>query len=179
MVKLRLVAAGAIAIVMGACADTGTVAGPQPASQVQTRAAAASHQIAASGSYDALVDFSTITLTPRGQQCEITVKGQLVFTTGTLHGVAPGQTTALEFATCDEVAANPPGTFPDVFHSELVFDGTADGNPAHADVRYMGRSEPGGHINGRLVFSNGIAGQVDADAFIAVGGTYDGSLVVP
>jgi hypothetical protein len=42
----------------------------------------------------------------------------------------------------------------------------------------MGRSQPGGHIDGRFVFSNGVAGRLEADAKIAVGGTYQGSLVV-
>jgi hypothetical protein len=76
------------------------------------------------------------------------------------------------------VAANPPGTFPDVFKSELAFEGTVDGDPAQANVLYMGRVQPGGRIEGRLVFSNGVSGVLDVDARVAVGGEYSGSVVV-
>jgi hypothetical protein len=105
------------------------------------------------------------------------VDGELVFT-GTIEGVARGTTSALVFAPCADVATTPPGTFPDVFKSELEFVGTVDGEEARADVLYMGRVQPGGAIEGRLLFHNGVDGRLEADAVVAVGGTYDGSVVV-
>jgi len=126
----------------------------------------------ASGDFDAIVDFSTLTLTPKGANCLLTVDGTLVFT-GTIEGSADGTTTALVFATCDEVIANP-GADSDVFHSALHFTGTIDGEPAEADVTYQGRSAPGGAIDGMLRFTNGAHAQLDAQAQIAVGGSYEG-----
>jgi hypothetical protein len=76
------------------------------------------------------------------------------------------------------VAANPPGTFRDVFKSELAFEGMVDGEPARANVLYMGGVQPGGQIEGRLVFSNGVEGRLQADAIVAVGGEYSGSVVL-
>ena len=76
------------------------------------------------------------------------------------------------------MATTPPGTFRDVFKSELVFDGTVDGEPAHANLLYMGRVQPGGRIEGRLVFSRGVAGRLEVEARVAVGGEYRGAVVV-
>jgi hypothetical protein len=46
-------------------------------------------------------------------------------------------------------------------------------------VLYMGSvAPPNGEIDGRLVFSNGVAGVLDVEARVAVGGSYSGSLVV-
>ena len=53
-----------------------------------------------------------------------------------------------------------------------------DGEAAEANLLYMGRVRPGGDIEGRLVFSRGIAGRLEADAVVAVGGTYSGSVVI-
>src|SRR5215213_1867003 len=175
MRSLRLVAAGTVLLIAGGCVDRRDALGPtSPASSA--RSASAARQIQAQGHFDALVDFSTLTLTPRGSNCLLQVKGQLVFT-GTIEGTATGQTTALVFATCSEVASSPPGTYPDVFHSELVFEGTVDGEPAQANGLYTGRSEPGGHIDGRLILSSGVAGRLEVDAQLAVGGEYSGSVV--
>ncbi|MFN2563900.1 MAG: hypothetical protein ABR499_02655 [Gemmatimonadaceae bacterium] len=116
-------------------------------------------------------------MTPRGRNCLLQVNGRLVFT-GTIEGTATGTTRALVFAPCSEVATSPPGTFPDVFKSELRFEGTVDGKPAQANVLYMGRVQPGGQIEGRLVFSKGVAGRLEVDAQVAVGGKYRGSVVV-
>ena len=169
---LRLVATGTALLVVGGCVDDRNLVDPTaPALSVQAR------QIQASGHFDAIVDFSTLTLTPRGSNCLLQVNGQLVFT-GTIEGTATGQTTALVFAPCSDVATNPPGTFSDVFKSELVFEGTVDGEPAQANVLYMGQVQPGGQIEGRLVLSNGVAGVLEADAVVAVGGEYSGSVVV-
>jgi len=178
---LRLAATVMAMLTVGGCADGPAILDPGLSSSPQDRASAVTaspaRRIHASGAFDAVVDFTTITLTPRGRNCLIRVKGRLVFT-GTLVGPAIGQTTALVFASCADVAAHPPGTFPDVFHSELKFDGLVDGRRATANVRYMGRSERGGHIAGRLVLSHGVEGRLAVDARLAVGGTYDGSVVV-
>jgi hypothetical protein len=76
------------------------------------------------------------------------------------------------------VAASPPGTFPDVFRSELAFEGTVDGEPARANMLYMGRVQPGGQIAGRLVLSDGVRGKLEVEARVAVGGEYGGSVVI-
>jgi hypothetical protein len=60
----------------------------------------------------------------------------------------------------------------------LSFEGTVDGEPAQANVLYMGRVQPGGHITGRLVLSNGVQGRLEVEAQVAVGGEYRGSVVV-
>src|SRR5206468_7964066 len=95
----------------------------------------ATRQVQTSGSFDAIVDFSTVTLTPKGGNCLLQVQGQLVFH-GTIEGTANGTTSALEFAPCSDVAVNPPGTFPDEFQFDGVFDGTVAGEPAHANMLY-------------------------------------------
>jgi hypothetical protein len=168
---LRLVATGTALLIVGGCADSRTILDPTPPALSSAR------QIQTSGHFDAIVDFSTLRLTPRGGNCLLQVNGQLVFT-GTIEGAATGQTTALVFAPCPDVAASPPGTFRDVFRSELAFEGTVDGQPARANLLYMGRVQPGGQIAGRLVFSNGVAGRLEVEARVAVGGEYGGSVVV-
>lgn len=147
---------------------------PEPSLQANAIAGA---PIGTSGQFDALVDFSTLSLTPRGSNCLLTVNGQLVFS-GTIEGPAVGTTSALVFATCGEVATSPPGTFRDVFRSELQFEGTVDGEPAEAHMIYQGRVQEGGRIEGRILLSNGLAGVLDVEAQVAVGGSYTGSIVV-
>src|SRR5687767_5735647 len=118
---LRIVAIGTALLIVGGCADGDDMLGPTaPAVHAPELAASAAQRIQTSGEFDAIVDFSTLTLTPRGSNCLLQVEGQLVFT-GTIQGAAIGQTSALVFAPCADVAASPPGTFPDVFKSELVF----------------------------------------------------------
>ena len=178
---LRLVSTGTALLIVGGCADGGGA----PTAPELTRegrssaptAASAARRIPASGSFAAVVDFSTLRLTPRGSNCLLQVAGQLVFS-GTIQGPATGRTTALVSAPCADVAANPPGTFSDVFRSDLVFDGTVNGEPARAKLLYTGRVQPGGEITGRLIFSRGVEGSLNADAVVAVGGTYRGSVVV-
>lgn len=174
---LPLLAAGT-ALLLAGC-DDGRNAPAPTAPSLSTQAASRSRVIQASGTFDAIVDFSTLTLTPTsdGRNCLLVVKGQLVFS-GTLEGAAPGQTTALVFAPCADVATNPPGTFPDVFKSELVFEGTVAGEPARANVIYTGRSQPGGHIDAYLLLYNGVLGTLEVDAQLAVGGSYRGPVVV-
>lgn len=178
---LRLVATGTAVLIVGGC-DGREPLVPAAAAAAERGAAlevaaAASHPVDASGHFDAIVDFSTLTLTPRGSNCLLQVKGRFVFS-GTIVGIANGQTTALVFATCEEVASKPPGSDPDVFTSDAVFDGTVNGEPATARVMYQGRVQPGGHISGHLLFSNGVAGKLDTEGQVAVGGEYHGSLVV-
>jgi hypothetical protein len=179
---LRLVATGTALLIVGGCADDRNILDPTaPALSVQgyssELAASPARQIQTSGDFDAIVDFSTLTLTPRGSNCLLQVEGRLVFP-GTIEGTATGQTSALVFAPCSDVATSPPGTYPDVFRSELVFEGTVDGEPAGANVLYMGRVQPGGQIAGRLILSNGVQGRLEVEAQVAVGGEYRGSVVV-
>ena len=171
--RLPRLAAASLALLVVACTDAPDALAPSS----PARAASAAQQVQAAGHFDALVDFSTLTLTPRGENCLLDVRGQLVFT-GTLEGTADGHTSALVFATCEEVATTPPGTYPDVFKSELAFEGTVNGEPVTATGWYMGRSEPGGAIDGRLVLHGDARGALDVDARIAVGGEYAGMVVV-
>ena len=171
---LRIAVAGTAALLVAGCTDAPRLLGP---TTPRAASANAARQVDASGHFDAIVDFRTLVPTPRGQNCLLDVDGQLVFT-GTIVGTATGHTQALVSATCAEVASAPPGTYPDVFHSALVFDGTVDGTPVHAEGWYMGRSQPGGGIDGRLVLHGGARGVLDVQARIAVGGDYAGSLVV-
>jgi hypothetical protein len=177
---LRLVATGTAVLIVGGCGGHDVLA-PDRAPAVQGNspelAASAARRVEVTGGFDAIVDFSTLTLTPKGSNCLLTVKGRLVFN-GTIQGVAPGQTNALVFATCADVASHPPGTYPDVFVSTLAFEGTVDGVPARANVVYTGRSQPGGHISAHFIFYHGVEGVLDVEAQLAVGGTYHGSVVV-
>ena len=174
---VQVVISGTSLLVLSACADGRASLQPTaPARSVDASVSAAA-PIETSGHFDAIVDFSTVTLTPRGSNCLLQISGRLVFS-GTIQGTATGRTSALEFAPCDQVAVNPPGTFEDVFKSVAVFDGTVNGQPAHANLLYMGRVQVGGAIDGRFVFSNGVAGELDVQSIVAVGGTYSGSVVV-
>jgi hypothetical protein len=169
-------------LIVAACADGRDALGPTPTAlsvEAKPTAAAASgaRQVDATGSFAALVDFSTLTLTPLGNNCRLVVDGQLVFT-GTIQGTATGTTSALVFAPCSEVATTPPGTYRDVFRSDLEFTGTVDGELATAKVIYQGGVEPGGAIDAHIIFSRGVAGVLDADAIVAVGGEYSGTVVV-
>lgn len=177
---LRPVAVGTALLIVGGCASGDDVLGPA-ARAVQDHSsdvpALAARRVEATGAFVANVNFSTLTLTPRGSNCLLEVEGALVFT-GTIQGTATGQTSALVFAPCEQAGTNPPGTFPDVFKSELEFEGTVDGVPASAKLLYMGRVQEGGQIDGRLIFSNGVEGRLEARAQVAVGGEYSGFLVV-
>ena len=51
----------------------------------------------------------------------------------------------------EQVATTPPGTFRDRFRSELVFEGTVDGEPASAKLLYAGRVQQGGPADFFLV----------------------------
>ena len=178
---VRFLSTGTAILIVCGCGESRYPFDPTvPSFTVQSGAAelrASARQIQTSGQFDAIVDFSTVTLTPRGRNCLLQVDGRLVFT-GTIEGTATAHTSALEFAPCSEVPTVPPGTFADVFKSEAVFVGTVDGEPARANLLYMGRVAPGGTIAGRFVFSNGIEGRLDVTARVAVGGTYQGSVVV-
>jgi hypothetical protein len=172
---------GTALLIAAACTDGRGIAaptGPALTARDQSPGRAAERKVGTSGHFDALVDFSTLTLTPRGRNCLLQVRGQLVFT-GTIAGTATGQTTALVSAPCADVATTPPGTFSDVFKSELTFEGTVAGASARADMRYIGRVQPGGAIEAHLVLSNGVSGVLDViDGVVAVGGDYSGAVVV-
>jgi hypothetical protein len=159
------------------CGDTTAPGDADIATRTSHLASHAAGPVAVAGEFAAVVDFSTLTLTPRGQNCLLQVGGQLIFS-GTIAGVGTGTTTALVLATCAEVASSPPGTHRDVFHSELTFDGTIAGAPAQGHMIYQGRVQEGGRIEGRILASRGIAGTLVVDAVVAVGGSYSGSIVV-
>ncbi|MDQ4080835.1 MAG: hypothetical protein M3125_08770, partial [Gemmatimonadota bacterium] len=119
MTILRSIAVGTALLIVGGCANGDDVLGP-------TARAAQDHssdlpaftasRVEATGAFAANVNFSTLRLTPRGNNCLLEVEGELVFT-GTIQGAATGQTGALVFAPCEQAGNNPPGTFPDVFKS--------------------------------------------------------------
>lgn len=181
MKSTRLLVSAVAALVSISCADGPGVTEPTaPAGALQLGTGLSSDiagPVAATGTYAAIVDFTTLRLTPTGGNCLLVVDGQLVFS-GTIEGAATGTTTALVLATCAEVAAAPPGTDRDVFTSELEFEGTIGGVPAQGNMLYQGRSVDGGRIEGRVIASGGIAGVLDVEARVAQGGTYSGSIVV-
>ena len=124
----RLAVTGSALLIVAGCADGRTVLDPAtPQLSGEARASDLAREparrVATSGEFDAVVDFTTITFTPRGRNCLLQVNGTLVFT-GTIDGEATGRTSALVFAPCSDVMTTPPGTFRDVFKSELVFEGT-------------------------------------------------------
>ena len=179
----RCVISGTILLAAAGCVNDRTPTDPgSPALDDRRDAsgvAAGARRVEATGHYTAVVDFSTLTLTPRGRNCRLEVDGTLFFT-GTIEGTATAHTSALVFAPCADVATTPPGTYRDVFTSRMVFDGTVDGEPAHANLLYQGETEVGGAIDAHLIFSNGLAGVLDAvDARVAVGGDYRGAVIVP
>lgn len=129
----------------------------------------------ASGTFKADIDFDTLSLAPVGSNCVLQVDGELTFS-GTLEGTAPGTTTALVFASCDEAATHPPGTFRDVFISALEFEGAVDGVPVTADVTYQGQVREGGSVDALIRVSNGANGVLEVEGSVAEGGSYSGSL---
>src|SRR5688500_12471045 len=183
MNTLRLIAGAATFLAVSGCADgRDTIALTDPAISTQDDKSAVSANAASlvtvSGQYAALVDFTTLSLTPKGNNCFLEVDGQLVFT-GTIQGTATGTTSALVLAPCADVASNPPGTFGDTFKSDLVFEGTVNGESTTANLRYVGQVKPGGDINARLVFTGGVTGSLEtSNAVVAVGGDYSGQVVV-
>ena len=133
--------------------------------------------VMAKGAFTASVDFATLTLMPVGANCLLEVDGALHFT-GTLEGLASGTTRALVLADCADVAVNPPGTFADVFRSNLEFIGTIDGEPTIADLTYRGKTAVGGDIRAVMILSNGAKGVLHVDAIVVVGGTYKGIVLL-
>ena len=178
----RFVATVMVLLLVGGCGngrDGNDLTAPSltASSSSADRTSSPAHRIATSGQFDALVDVSTLTLTPRGRNCLLEVAGRLVFT-GTFQGTAVGRTRALVSASCAKVATTPPARLRDIFKSELVFNGTVDGAPARANLLYSGGVEPGGRIEGRLLFFKGVAGTLKVEAKVAVGGKYRGAVVV-
>ena len=125
-----------------------------------------------SGRFTATVDLTSVQLQdkPYGS-CLLTVNGVLEFY-GSLKGEAAGTTNALEAAPCSDVAANPPGTYFDVFQFRGHFDGTVNGRPLSVPLTYTGITRVGGHIDAVIVLRGSGIGPLKADAVVAVGGTY-------
>ena len=140
-----------------------------------TAPVSADERMPAMGDFTADADFSTLSLTPVGDNCLLVVEGVVKFP-GTLDGIAPARTRALVLASCPEVAVTPPGTFKDVFSSRLEFAGTVNGTPTIADITYRGVTEVGGDIKARMFLSKGLRGVLRVEAIVVVGGTYDGFL---
>jgi hypothetical protein len=176
MKAMRTILAGVPSLLLLGCMEASvSPTAVEPPRSEQAAMAGPSDQL---GTFTAVVDFSTLSLTPRGRNCRLVVDGMLVFS-GTVEGTATGTTTALVFAPCSEVATTPPGTYRDIFTSELRFVGTVNGEAATADALYQGVTEVGGAIDAHLHFANGVAGVLDVNAIVAVGGSYEGRLVVP
>lgn len=179
----RFVAAGTALLIVGGCGSGGDALNPTAPtftadSRAESHTASRPRVVQTAGHFDANVDFSTLTLTPMGRNCLLGVDGQLVFS-GTIEGTADGHTTALVFASCADVATNAPGTYPDVFRSVAVFNGTVGGvTVSDVPLIYTGRSQPGGHIDALFVFSRGVEGILSVDAQLAVGGSYRGPVIV-
>lgn len=129
-----------------------------------------------SGDFTVAVDFASLSLAPVGAGCALTVDVELMFG-GSLEGSAHGVTSALVFASCDDVATNPPGTFSDLFRADLQFDGVFAGNGISADIVYQGRTATGGGISGLMVFSGEISGAATVTAILGVGGSHSGIIV--
>ncbi len=139
--------------------------------------ASAAKPISSSGDFAAKIDFATLSLTPVGANCELQVEGVVEFE-GTLEGTGNAVTTALVFASCDEFAGAPIGFYRDVFSSDIQFEGTLDGNPVTAGIRYHGTVAPGGDINAVMNFSGGLRGSVKVEGTVAEGGDYSGKIVL-
>jgi len=134
------------------------------------------------GFFDAEVDFSTLRLTAGpGETCVLTVNGSLVFDDDVrqrspkrLLGEADGTTTAVVAAPCADVAANPPGTYPDAFQFQGRFQGTIAQTPVTAELTYAGRTHEGGEIDAVITLQGGASGLLRVSGQVAVGGTYSG-----
>ena len=130
--------------------------------------------VVASGTFTAQINPASITLAPAvGGNCVLTVNGVLTFS-GTLDGTATGTTTALIFATCDQVATTPPGTFADVFRFVGDYAGTVAGQPASGSLTYAGSARAGGAITALITLRGDSSALLRADAVVAVGGSYRG-----
>ncbi len=136
----------------------------------------AGSKMAVEGNFTVEIDFSTLTLAPVGGNCHLKAEVELVFT-GTLEGVANGPIRVLVLAPCGDVSAFPPGTFKDVFRSNLEFMGTLDGEPVIADAKYGGVTDAGGAIKGLMHLSNGLKGVLNVNAVAAFGGSYQGKVM--
>ena len=69
MTILRLVATGTVLLIVGGCGDGGAILDPaQPGVHSSELAVSRARKIQTSGEFDAIVDFSTLTLTPKGRK---------------------------------------------------------------------------------------------------------------
>lgn len=134
--------------------------------------ASAAPPVPVNGTFTAVVNSITPHPTPGDNHCLLEVDGELIFN-GDLEGTASGTTQALVFAPCAEAQTNPPGTFPDVFKSELELTDPESGEHI-ADIIYQGKTQAGGEIKAVMHFSNGLKGTLKVEAVVAVGGSYSG-----
>src|SRR5690242_2381410 len=79
----RVVWAGIVALIISGCTaghDGGIPTAPSASrSPVASASPNAAHPVQTSGTFDAIVDFPTITLTPKGSNCLLQVQGHLIF----------------------------------------------------------------------------------------------------
>lgn len=137
-----------------------------------TTPAAATPVAPADGSFSAELDFPSLRTEPVGANCLLTVQGTLTFT-GRLEGEATATTRALVFGECPAVETSVPGTFADIFQSELLFTGTIDGVAvSNLKIIYQGRTAVGGAITGQMRLGNGRGGILDVLGRVAQGGSY-------
>jgi hypothetical protein len=139
--------------------------------------AAAATPIPAEGSFTVAIAFDTLKLTSVGANCRLQVEGVVTFT-GTLEGQGNSVTTALILAPCSLVAVTPPGTYRDTFTADIQFEGTLDGNPVTAVIRYHGTVAEGGAIGAVMNFSGDLRGSVKVQGQAAAGGDYSGKIVL-
>jgi hypothetical protein len=139
--------------------------------------ASAAKPVPASGSFVAIIDPGSITLTPVGNNCQLQVEGQIIFS-GDLAGTGDALTTALVLAPCSVVAVSPPGSLPDVFSSDIEFEGMLGDAEVTAGIHYHGRAFEGGAIQAMMNFSGDLRGSVKVDGQAAVGGDYSGKIVL-
>lgn len=131
--------------------------------------------VQAAGTFDATVDFSTLTTqdVAGGRHCILTLDGALTFR-GTAQGVADGTTTAYVLAPCADVLSTPPGTHADVFRFSGTFTGSIAGTATAGPALYTGVTRPGGEIDAAIVLRGPAGAVLRADATVAVGGSYTG-----
>ncbi|MFT3876332.1 MAG: hypothetical protein QM708_07925 [Propioniciclava sp.] len=155
-----------------AVAPGAAVAAPQRTTPIAGSAGFAATR--AQGTIAVELDGSTLTATPVGSRaCRLRVDATLRLT-GTLAGSAPGITTAIIDAPCDQALATPPGTFADVFQFTGTFTGTVHGRTAIAHTSYAGVTRAGGQVTAGLALHGGASAAALVKAKAAGVGTYQG-----
>jgi len=168
----RVLAAGAAAVVLTSTAAVAQAAPPSEKAQATRAGAPAAAR--ASGDFTLAIAFPDAELRPVGRSaCKLTVPVTIAFT-GTLAGAADGSTVAVILASCNQVVAAPPGTFPDVFRFEGDFVGTVHGTAASGALNYAGVTSAGGAITAAITLAGDATAVLRAQAVVGGSGTYRG-----